>query len=83
MKRVVYIQVCDYYAYMKSKRWRDFKDKVFKAKGRVCSVCGTTDGIINVHHLHYRTLGRERLQDVRVLCHNCHKNIDFQKKKGK
>ena len=28
--------------------------------------------LFQVHHLHYRTLGKERMSDLRVLCKDCH-----------
>ena len=75
--------VLKYYTYLNSKEWQDFRDKVFRLKGRVCSKCGTAEGVINVHHLHYQTLGRESMKDVRVLCQKCHKNTHFRRRKGK
>ena len=31
------------------------------------------DGPLEVHHLHYESLGCERLEDVEVLCRSCHR----------
>ena len=31
------------------------------------------EGPLEVHHLHYRTLGCEQLDDVQVLCPACHR----------
>ena len=31
------------------------------------------EGPLDVHHLHYRTLGCEQLEDVQVLCRSCHR----------
>lgn len=30
------------------------------------------EGPLEIHHLHYRTLGNERLEDLQVLCPACH-----------
>lgn len=27
---------------------------------------------INIHHLHYRTVGKESLEDLQVVCRSCH-----------
>lgn len=34
---------------------------------------------LDVHHLHYRTLGRESLKDVSVLCRRHHEEIEREK----
>lgn len=31
------------------------------------------EGPLELHHKHYRTLGREALDDVEVLCSSCHR----------
>jgi 5-methylcytosine-specific restriction endonuclease McrA len=36
-----------------------------------CERCGRTWGL-DAHHLHYHTLGMERMQDLIVLCRPCH-----------
>jgi hypothetical protein len=38
---------------------------------RKCQVCGVRQRL-EVHHLHYRSLGREELGDLKVLCDACH-----------
>jgi len=62
-------------AYYKTFHWLSFRDKVLKAKGRKCSMCGATRRIMNVHHLHYKTVGNESMDDVRVLCEQCHAKV--------
>ncbi len=37
-----------------------------------CERCGAATGL-QLHHRHYETLGRERLEDVEVLCDSCHR----------
>ena len=61
----------DYYTYIKSPEWRS-KTRDFRlAVGNRCEQCGATKSL-QVHHKHYRTLGRERKKDVEVLCVHCH-----------
>jgi 5-methylcytosine-specific restriction endonuclease McrA len=63
----------DYRAYIKSARWRKKTHKARKYYRGVCQVCGTRRNL-SVHHRHYRTLGRERMEDLELLCHACHAN---------
>jgi hypothetical protein len=48
--------------------WRDEDDRMKGAGGR----CRQTLGL-QLHHVHYGTVGRETLQDVRVLCDYHHR----------
>ncbi len=61
--------------YMKSRRWQNFKRKVYAAKGNVCERCDTRDGEKHVHHLTYERLENEKLSDVVILCSQCHTDV--------
>ena len=61
-----------YAEYLESEDWRAFSSQIREEAG-ACEECGITD-TLNVHHKHYRSLGRELRQDVRVLCERCHHN---------
>lgn len=52
--------------------WEPLRQRVFATQGRRCAVCGVTYRL-EIHHLHYRTLGNESISDFRVLCHKHHK----------
>src|SRR5437879_3292308 len=52
--------------------WQTKRQEAFRAYGRKCAVCGATRRL-QVHHLHYKTLGRESVGDFRILCKKCHK----------
>lgn len=70
-----------YLTYLNSPRWRNFRRyAIRKAKG-VCERCGGTspNGAVDVHHLHYENFGRERLNDVIVLCRHCHDEADQER----
>ena len=48
--------------------------RAWQAKDRagwVCEVCGS-DGPLQVHHLTYARVGKERDDDLLVLCDECH-----------
>lgn len=73
-----------YREYINSADWKFRADQFKAAKNHKCEECGMSSddywaGIsrhqieLHVHHKHYRTLGREKQTDVRVLCRPCHR----------
>jgi|SRR5580704_15102229 5-methylcytosine-specific restriction endonuclease McrA len=62
-----------YAKYLKSNWWKTKRKQVLKAVGRKCQRCGATRGL-QVHHLHYNTLWREKNTDLEVLCAACHRH---------
>lgn len=66
-----------YELYLKSEHWRDTRSRVIE-RG-VCEWCGeSTHGCrVNVHHKHYRTIGRERDEDLMLLHRECHESLHF------
>lgn len=65
----------EYKEYIASAKWKRIRDAKIESVGGVCERCGISrfSVILEVHHLHYRTLKKERLEDLQVLCHDCHK----------
>ena len=57
--------------YYKSNHWRRLKCVYKKKKKYKCSVCGYTYHL-NLHHLHYRTIGKEPFKHLTYLCKNHH-----------
>jgi hypothetical protein len=43
--------------------------------GHKCYKCKTDQKSLTLHHLHYNTYYREKLNDVKMLCWDCHKNF--------
>jgi len=66
--------------YMKSSAWKNFKRRVYKARGNQCERCKTTQGVKHVHHLTYERLGAEELTDVAILCEECHDWVHRRKR---
>ena len=60
-----------YREYLKSDHWKNFRIEYYKANERKCIECGSTNDL-NLHHLTYERLGREKLEDVVCLCNTCH-----------
>lgn len=61
-----------YKEYLRSHKWMRKRKKMLALCGSQCENCGNTKRL-QVHHLHYRTLGRESVNDLKLLCDSCHK----------
>lgn len=65
-----------------SARWKRLRESVAAAQRWRCKGCGVFGGLktrLELHHLHYRTLGCETAADVVALCTVCHSNADVQR----
>ena len=60
-----------YQQVMHSDAWRRRRQRALKRAGYRCQKCGDRRRL-EVHHLTYARLGRERAADLIVLCHTCH-----------
>ena len=71
-----------YIAYLASPQWRARADAAIARAGGRCQVCNVDRWFsrLNVHHRTYERLGRERPEDLIVLCRHCH---DLFHKHGK
>lgn len=56
--------------YLKSPEWQH-KRHLILARDRHCQRC-SSKGFLVVHHLSYRNLGNEPLEDLVLLCTSCH-----------
>lgn len=61
----------DYRAYLRSEAWRVTRRMMLDHAEHRCQVCNGTQ-LLQVHHRTYARLGRERFQDLTVLCDACH-----------
>jgi|688.fasta_scaffold252563_3 hypothetical protein len=69
-----------YIAHLASPYWAELKRKVTARRGNKCERCGKSGCGLDLHHKHYRTLGRERQKDVMLLCRaDCHRQADKQR----
>jgi len=66
-----------YNQYIKGPRWAAKREAWFNAFGKYCRACGTAHGPIQLHHMTYDRLGRERMSDLVALCANCHKEVEI------
>jgi 5-methylcytosine-specific restriction endonuclease McrA len=77
-----------YKAHLASPEWRRIrKQALVRAKHR-CAFCGRGKAPgrpLQVHHIHYRSLGHELPEDLTVLCggrNGCHAVADRQRRKA-
>lgn len=61
-----------YRRYLRSARWRETRLHAVRRAGFRCKRCGA-GGRLDVHHLSYVRVGRERPDDLTVLCRECHR----------
>lgn len=65
----------NYKEYIQSQAWADkklqFKESNLWRDGR-CWVCTNSKIEKHIHHLTYKRLGEERMNDLRILCAVCH-----------
>jgi hypothetical protein len=67
--------------YLRSPHWRTRRARAIALAGGRCERCGKP-GRLEVHHLTYKRLGRERDRDLRALCHPCHRLADRSRRAG-
>jgi hypothetical protein len=61
-------------AYIVSKQWEAKRQEFFSSIRfwGCCVVCGAKKKL-QVHHMHYRNIGNEKIEDLTCLCAKCHK----------
>lgn len=75
-------EVTTYEAYLKTKHWRQLREKVYETYNHECAKCHDIIPLhyANVHHRKYKNLGKENMQDLILYCTNCHAKIHTKKK---
>ena len=63
-----------YNNYLQTEHWKRFRDSIIKERKK-CECCGIVSLIMNVHHISYRNVGKEKKSDVALLCPDCHTYI--------
>lgn len=73
----------DHSSYLFSPSWKVIRYKVMERDGFRCKSCGD-DSNLHVHHIHYKRLGAEKLEDLITVCAICHKELhDYHGKNAK
>jgi hypothetical protein len=63
-----------YCEYLKTPHWQHIKIEVKKKYNNKCNKCKSTKKL-NVHHLTYANFGKEKLEDLVLLCEKCHTKV--------
>lgn len=72
----------EYQKYLKSEHWSKKKKELFFENRYRCLGCGSRMKL-EVHHLTYKNIGNESLQDLVYLCRYCHNKVTFSEEKEK
>lgn len=66
-----------YEDYLSSTRWNRRKHAFYGRNENSCAACSSKRRLV-VHHLSYERLGRERDEDLVVLCWDCHDELHLR-----
>jgi 5-methylcytosine-specific restriction endonuclease McrA len=75
-----------YKSYLKSDTWKDKRLEAIQHYGSLCFGCKADlpYKLIEVHHITYDRIGKEKISDLRIYCKSCHeaehKRLDSLKK---
>lgn len=76
--------VYSYEDYLKTKHWKVIKSEYKKRHRYQCTLC-FSDKNLQLHHMTYKNIGREKFTDLVYLCEGCHikihKTLDAEKTK--
>lgn len=73
----------EYEKYLKSGHWKEFRKRFLaRKKPKGCWSCGRK-GRLDLHHVTYERLGRERIGDVVAICRTCHDEVHDLHDRGK
>jgi 5-methylcytosine-specific restriction endonuclease McrA len=72
----------DYYEYIRSPAWRQRAEAAKVRAGHRCQICNRhrQEVVLDAHHRTYQRLGREKPEDITVLCRGCHEIYEKHKK---
>lgn len=80
-------KMLSYNQYLKTTHWKRIRQAKILIEQAKCTPCGSTysykyDDLIDlhVHHLHYRNIGCERYEDIRLLCRQHHEELHQENK---
>jgi 5-methylcytosine-specific restriction endonuclease McrA len=68
-----------YVRHLRSPAWQALRLEVLARAQGHCERCEERLAS-EIHHLHYRTLGMERPEDLLALCEECHRHADSERK---
>lgn len=63
-----------YGEYLQSEDWQEIRGVRLWVDGNKCQSCGSIKHL-HVHHLTYKRLGHEEIEDLVTVCKDCHKEL--------
>ncbi len=77
-----YLKTCPYERYLETDHWQAIRNLALKEAKYKCSLCNKAVPL-DVHHRSYKHRGNEQnhIEDVTVLCRDCHQNFHSQLQK--
>ncbi|MBW1619032.1 MULTISPECIES: HNH endonuclease [Empedobacter] len=66
-----------YHKYLESPEWRAKREMVFKRDGYTCTKCKSRPAF-HAHHLTYKNIFNEKLEDLISVCAECHSQIHYE-----
>lgn len=72
---VAALDALPYDEYLKTLHWQYTRKAALKRAHYMCEECLISNVKLEVHHRSYRRKGREKRNDLMVLCDTCHKRI--------
>lgn len=69
----------EYQTAIRSSHWRKLKAVKLKLTRERCEGCGCRPMQPELHHRHYKTLGKEQPGDVLLVCLDCHRKLDQER----
>lgn len=66
-----------YHKYLKSDEWKSKKDTLISQRGLKCERCdkNLVNFTFDIHHLTYKNIFNEQLEDLQILCRPCHERV--------
>ena len=73
-KQLMFISSAEKLAYMKTEQWKQLKSIRLRIAQNKCECCGSTNKL-HLHHVNYERLTQELIEDVAILCEECHNKV--------
>jgi len=73
-RTAVITELIPYAEYLATPHWQATRRAALDYHGRWCRLCDAQGNGVkwNIHHRHYNSLGHEAMEDLTVLCEDCH-----------
>lgn len=70
-----------YEDYLKTAHWRQLRERIYQERNGICERCGRElDGVFEVHHKSYKSVGHEEDTSLMLVCPECHEEIHAEMK---